>query len=147
MPPRSIQIARSEGAAPADDPEQDHHDGDNQEDMDEAAHGVGSDQPQKPQDDQNYGDGIKHVDYPFVVEFEFPLIWKAPKPIFSRSWASDWDAPLFGGLPFIGAILRFDFHRLCAPPYIRRKFLAVVFAHTKSSHHAAAPSFLQRRVA
>src|ERR1035437_283477 len=52
----------SERTAPADDSEQDYHDGDNQENMDEAAHGVGSHQAQEPQDDQNDGDGIKHVD-------------------------------------------------------------------------------------
>ena len=41
----------------------------------------------------------------------------------------------------MGAILRFDIHRLCAPPYIRRKFLAVVFAPCRSA------AFLPRRVA
>jgi hypothetical protein len=40
--------------------------------MDEAAHGGGGDQAQKPQDEQYDGDGIEHVDYPFVVECEFP---------------------------------------------------------------------------
>ena len=63
---------RSKGTASANDPEQDYHDRDNQENVDEAAHGDGRDQSQKPQDDQDDGDGIKHVDYPFVVEFEFP---------------------------------------------------------------------------
>jgi hypothetical protein len=55
-------LPRSEWTAPADDPQQNYHDGNDQENMDEAAHGVGSHQPQEPQYDQNDSDGIKHVD-------------------------------------------------------------------------------------
>ena len=53
---------RSEGTAPADDSEQDDDNGDHKQHMDETAHGDGRDQSQKPQDDQNDGDGIEHVD-------------------------------------------------------------------------------------
>jgi hypothetical protein len=52
----------SNGTAPANDPEQDYHDGNNQKNMNKAAHGVGCHQSQEPQDDQNDGDGIKHID-------------------------------------------------------------------------------------
>ena len=58
----STYTPRSDGTAPADYPEQDHHDGDNQENMDEAAHGIGSHHSHEPQDDQYDGDGKKHVD-------------------------------------------------------------------------------------
>lgn len=37
-------------ASPADDSEQDHHNGNYQKNMDEAAEGIGSDQAKKPQD-------------------------------------------------------------------------------------------------
>ena len=57
--------ARSSHATAADESHQDDRDGDNQQNMDEAAHRVGRDQPQEPQDDQDDGDRIKHVGYPF----------------------------------------------------------------------------------
>ena len=61
MRPRPVMTrARSNDAAPADDPEQDDDDGNHDEDVDEPAQRVGSDQPQKPQDDQNDGNGVQH---------------------------------------------------------------------------------------
>lgn len=50
----------SERPSPADDPKQDNHHGDNQQQMNEAAQGVGSNQPEKPEDDQDNSDGIEH---------------------------------------------------------------------------------------
>lgn len=38
----------SQGAAPADDPQQDHDDGNHQQDVNETAHGVRGDQSQEP---------------------------------------------------------------------------------------------------
>jgi len=37
------------------------YDSDHQEDMDESAKGVGANQPQKPQHEQNYEDSPKHT--------------------------------------------------------------------------------------
>ena len=53
--------------SPADDSEQDDHDGDYQKNVDETAHGVGSDQSKKPQDDQNNSNYIDHGYFPFVL--------------------------------------------------------------------------------
>ena len=53
--------------SPADDSEQDDHDGDHQKNVDETAHGVGSDKSKKPQDDQNNSNRIDHGYYPFVL--------------------------------------------------------------------------------
>jgi hypothetical protein len=46
----------SSGLSSANYVKEDHHDGDNQQNMNETAHGVGGDQPQEPQDDQNDSD-------------------------------------------------------------------------------------------
>src|SRR3990172_427550 len=70
--------SRSEGLAPADDPEQHDYDRDHEENMDESAHGGGGDQSQEPQDDQDDGDGIKHIRYPFMIEFGFPTSGMRP---------------------------------------------------------------------
>src|SRR5450759_3679949 len=118
---------RSEGTAPADDPEQDYHDGDNQENMDEAAHGVGSHQPQEPQDDQNDGNGIKHVDILSWLSSNFPDQEGARTDPWTV-WGQRLGHHPFSGVPCIKAIFPFEFHRLCAPAYIRRKFFAVGFA-------------------
>jgi hypothetical protein len=37
------------------------HDRDNQKKMDEAAHGVGANHPQRPHDEQDYRNGEKHL--------------------------------------------------------------------------------------
>src|ERR1017187_3308813 len=56
--------------------------------------------------------------------------------------------PLFaGGYCAYRQFSPFEFRRLCAPAYIRRKFFAVVFAATKFPHHAIAPPFFPERVA
>jgi hypothetical protein len=51
---------RLQETSPVDHSQQDDHDSDHQQDMDEAAHGVSSDQPEQPQDEHNNGNGIKH---------------------------------------------------------------------------------------
>jgi hypothetical protein len=63
----SMAVAASAGTTPADDVDQDRDDGDHQQNMDKATHGVGSYQSQEPQDDENDGDCVEHVDYPFQV--------------------------------------------------------------------------------
>lgn len=60
---------RLDGLAPANYPEQDDHDGYDQENVDKAAHGVGTHQAQEPQDNQNNGDRIKHIGCPYVIRF------------------------------------------------------------------------------
>jgi hypothetical protein len=51
---------RLKRSASANDPEQDHHDGNDQKHMDEAPYGIGTHQSQQPQDDQDNSNGIKH---------------------------------------------------------------------------------------
>jgi hypothetical protein len=58
------------GFATADHPEQDDHDGNNQENVDESAHGRGSNESQQPENDKNDGNGIEHGLYPFVPGFQ-----------------------------------------------------------------------------
>jgi hypothetical protein len=50
--------------SPADDPEQDNHDGNYQKHVNETANGVGSDQSQQPQDEKNDSNGVQHDKYP-----------------------------------------------------------------------------------
>jgi len=52
----------SRESASAYQPKQNNHNGNHQECVNETAHGVGSDQPQEPQYEQNYGDSVKHKD-------------------------------------------------------------------------------------
>jgi hypothetical protein len=49
---------------PLNDPHQNDYDGNNQKDVDETSQGIGSDQPKKPQYDQEHGKGVKHDYYP-----------------------------------------------------------------------------------
>jgi hypothetical protein len=48
------------GASSSDDSQQDNHDGNYQQNVNETAHGVGSNQPQQPQDEHYYCNGIEH---------------------------------------------------------------------------------------
>jgi hypothetical protein len=52
--------AASNGALSSNDSQQDNHDGNHQQYVNESAHGVRSNQPQQPQDEHYYSDGIKH---------------------------------------------------------------------------------------
>jgi hypothetical protein len=47
---------------------QNHYDRDDQEDMNESAHGVRRDQTQNPEDKQNDGDNLKHFAAPFLPQ-------------------------------------------------------------------------------
>jgi hypothetical protein len=60
----SFDLLSSSGPSSANDVEQDYHDGDDQQDMNETAHGMGGDQTQDPKDDQNNGDGPQHANSP-----------------------------------------------------------------------------------
>jgi hypothetical protein len=51
------------GAATADDAQQDDHDGDDQQDVDETADGVGTDQADQPQDNEYDCNGIEHGNF------------------------------------------------------------------------------------
>ncbi|HEX4782348.1 MAG TPA: exosortase H-associated membrane protein [Usitatibacter sp.] len=53
-------MARSDRAASADDPHQQHDDGHDEQDVDEAAHGVRSDHSEQPQHKQDDDKGIQH---------------------------------------------------------------------------------------
>src|SRR5258706_12195713 len=46
--------------APADDPDEHHHHRDHQQCVDEPAHGVGRDQAERPEHEEDYGDRIEH---------------------------------------------------------------------------------------
>jgi hypothetical protein len=59
-----IRVKLSSGPSSSNDVKQDDHDGDDQQNMDETAHGMGGDQTQDPKDDQNNGDGPQHVNSP-----------------------------------------------------------------------------------
>lgn len=83
----------SDWTAPADDSEQDYHDGDHQENMDQTAHRVGTHQPQEPQDEQNDGDGIEHGDILSWLNSNSPDR-EGPEPMPGRLWASDRGAAL-----------------------------------------------------
>jgi hypothetical protein len=50
----------SQPASSANHSQQDNHDGDHQQNVNETAHGVGSDQAKQPQDEHNDGNGIEH---------------------------------------------------------------------------------------
>jgi hypothetical protein len=52
--------AKSIGALSPDYSQQDNHDRNHQQNVNEAAHGVRGDQPQQPQDEHYYGNGIEH---------------------------------------------------------------------------------------
>jgi hypothetical protein len=47
-------------ASTPNDPQQDDHDGDHQQNVNKATHGVRRDQTQQPQDEHHYGNGIEH---------------------------------------------------------------------------------------
>jgi hypothetical protein len=54
----SCNLQVSHGVSPANDSKQDDHDGDHQKNVYESADGIGGDEPQEPQDEQNDSDGI-----------------------------------------------------------------------------------------
>ena len=49
---------RSVRASALDDAHEDHDDGDDEQDVDEAAHGVGRDESKQPGDDEDEGEGV-----------------------------------------------------------------------------------------
>jgi len=55
--PDVVSAKWSQGLSSANDVKKDDHDGDHQKNVNETAHGVGRNQPQEPQDDQNNSDG------------------------------------------------------------------------------------------
>ena len=57
----------SQGPSPANDPDQQHDDRYHQQNVDETADGVGADQSQQPQYEQNNSDGIEHDNSPLRV--------------------------------------------------------------------------------
>jgi len=59
-----------QGSTALDQIDDQNHNSDNQENMNESAHGVGANQPQKPQNEQNYEDSPKHT---IVLSVEFNL--------------------------------------------------------------------------
>jgi hypothetical protein len=63
-----LQIAgwRTLYAASTDQANQDHDDGDDQQDVDEAAHGIGGDQTKQPQKDEYDSDCVEHDSVLFV---------------------------------------------------------------------------------
>ena len=67
--PDVVRAKSSQGLSSANDSNQDDHHGDNQQNMNETAHGVGRDYPQEPQDDQNHSDSPYHVNSPFLFWF------------------------------------------------------------------------------
>jgi len=48
----------SESFSSADDVKQDHHDGNHQQNVNKATHGIGGDKTQEPQDDQNNSESV-----------------------------------------------------------------------------------------
>src|SRR5436190_2154825 len=50
----------SDRSSAADDANEHHDDGDHEEDVDEAAHRVGADEPERPEEDQDYGKRWQH---------------------------------------------------------------------------------------
>jgi hypothetical protein len=63
--------ARSQGFLSANDSKQNDHDGDHQKNVNETVHGVGSEQPQEPQYDQDNSNNEKHSNYPFFFGLVF----------------------------------------------------------------------------
>jgi hypothetical protein len=59
-----------QGSTALDQIDDQNHDSDHQEDMDESAKGIGGNQSQKPQNQQNYKDSPKHT---IVLSVEFNL--------------------------------------------------------------------------
>jgi hypothetical protein len=50
-----------------DDLNQNHDDRNHQEDVNESAHGVGTDEAEKPKDDQDDGNRVEHLDFPYPI--------------------------------------------------------------------------------
>jgi hypothetical protein len=50
-----------QGASALDDTDQDHHDGNDQENMDESSHRIRGKHPDQPQNDQDNGNSLKHL--------------------------------------------------------------------------------------
>jgi hypothetical protein len=63
----------SQRASSADEIKQNHDDGDYQENMDEAAHRVGTDEPEEPQYEKDNRNRIEHEIHLCVVRF--PRCW------------------------------------------------------------------------
>jgi hypothetical protein len=76
--------------------------------MDEAAHGDGGNHPQQPQDDQDDSYRIEHINYPFVVEIEFPRSGKR-ESILERFRTGNRDLTLLSGAALREIIFRFKF--------------------------------------
>jgi hypothetical protein len=62
----SIACPLSNRFLTADDPQQNHHNGNDQKNVNKPANGVGRDQAKKPQNEQYRCDRIKHDGYPYV---------------------------------------------------------------------------------
>jgi hypothetical protein len=54
-------------ASTLNDTNQNDHNRDDQENMNESAHGVRGDKTEKPQDNQDDGNGLEHVASPFAI--------------------------------------------------------------------------------
>jgi len=67
----------SQGFSSANDSNQNDHDGDYQESVNDTAHGVGSDQTQEPQYNQNNSNSVKHNN-PNLSFFGFSVPYKHP---------------------------------------------------------------------
>jgi len=64
--PLNIAIPGSLQSSTLNEANQNHHHRDDQENVNESAHGVRRDKTQNPEDNQNDGDGLKHFASPFL---------------------------------------------------------------------------------
>ena len=67
----------------AQDPEQDGKNSNHEEDLKKATQGVGSDEPQVPEDDENDRDGVEHCLCPFLFGQTFE-VWTLRSAGFRR---------------------------------------------------------------
>jgi len=72
----------SDRFASTNDPDQDHHDGHDQQYVNEPTDGVCADQTQQPQDEQDNGNGIKHDNDPFLWRIECQVQTGTPRVSF-----------------------------------------------------------------
>jgi hypothetical protein len=121
--PRYMLTVRSAGATPTDQVDQDGNHGDHQEDVDEAAHGIGGNEAQEPHDDEYDGDGVEHGEYPFQVELDFPRSRKRANPALIGFLATDRGFTPRRVLPNSIPILRYRFRKFRALAYTLRNFL------------------------
>ena len=117
--PRACQTGRSDRTSPADHPEQDDHDRDHQQDVDEAAHGEGRNEAQRPQDEKHDSNGVEHGGSPLVARSilrQSDRPFRAPADTMSAEnipqscvrCRADWRAP-----SILAASDRTAFFRLC----------------------------------